>query len=292
MTTKPIGLIGAGLLGGAIAARLLEAGFRVIGYDTGQAKRTELEAAGALLAAGPSEIAAKCDRVILSLPNSHIASEVIGQMAPVLEPGSLVIDTTTGSPHDAEAAAETLEARGCGYMDASVGGSSKQTRAGEVVVMAGARPADFAAAGPIFATFARRTFHLGPPGAGARMKLVFNMVLGLNRAVLGEALAFSERYELPGAQVLEILKDGATYSKVMDTKGAKMLSCEFTPPEARLAQHLKDVRLMLKESQEIGANTPLTELHERLLSAAVEMGFEAADNSAVVEVFRKEKATA
>ena len=71
-----------------------------------------------------------------------------------------------------------------------------------------------------------------------------------------------------------------------------MLSGEFTPPEARLAQHLKDVRLMLKESHGIGANTPLTELHERLLSAAVAMGLEAADNSAVVEVFRKEKATA
>ena len=143
MTSKQIGLVGAGLLGGAIAARLLDAGFRVIGYDTDQTKRTELEAAGALLAVSPSEIAAKCDRVILSLPNSHIAAEVIEQMAPVLGTGSLVIDTTTGSPQDAEAAAALLEARGCGYMDASVGGSSKQTRAGDVVVMVGARPADF-----------------------------------------------------------------------------------------------------------------------------------------------------
>ena len=97
---------------------------------------------------------------------------------------------------------------------------------------------------------------------------------------------------MPPAKVLEILQEGAAYSKVMDTKGTKMLTGTFTPPDARLAQHLKDVRLMLEESQGMGANIPFTELHERLLSAAVEMGFEAADNSAVVEVFRKEKATA
>ena len=287
MTSKPIGLIGAGLLGSAIAARLLEAGFRVVGYDIDPAKRIALEAAGALIAPDPSAVAANCDHVILSLPNSRIGAKVIEQIAPAFEAGSVVIDTTTGSPHDSQAAAALLEARGSGYMDASVGGSSKQTRNGDVIVMVGARPSDFAAASPVIAAFARRAFHLGPPGSGARMKLVFNMVLGLNRAVLGEALAFAECYELPGAQVLEVLKDGAAYSRVMDTKGAKMLTGEFSPPEARLAQHLKDVRLMLTEAESMGANTPLTQLHERLLSAAVEMGFDASDNSAVVEVFRK-----
>ena len=119
------------------------------------------------------------------------------------------------------------------------------------------------------------------------MKLVFNMVLGLNRAVLGEALAFSERLGLPGTDVLEILKDGAAYSRVMDTKGGKMISGVFVPPEARLSQHLKDVRLMLAESEALGAATPLTRLHEELLSVAEELGLGTADNSAVIEVFRR-----
>ena len=287
MNEKPIGLIGVGLLGSAIAARLLNASFKVIGYDTDPAKRADLEAAGGLIAPGPAEIAANAKCILLSLPNSQIAAHVLEQIASAIKPGALVIDTTTGSPKDAESAASLLEARGASYMDASIGGSSKQTRAGDVVVMVGARAVDFERAAPIFAAFARRTFHLGGPGAGARMKLVFNMVLGLNRAVLAEALAFSEGYALPSDQVLEILKDSAAYSKVMDFKGAKMLNRTFTPPEARLAQHLKDVRLMLAESAEMGANTPLTELHEGLLQAAIEMGFEAADNSAVIEVFRK-----
>jgi 3-hydroxyisobutyrate dehydrogenase-like beta-hydroxyacid dehydrogenase len=155
-----------------------------------------------------------------------------------------------------------------------------------VVVMVGASDADYQRATDILETFARRVFHLGLSGSGSRMKLIFNMVLGLNRAVLAESLVFAEHYELQMEQVLEILKDGAAYSKVMEAKGPKMLQSAFQPPEARLSQHLKDVRLMLQEAALLGARTPFTEIHEKLLEAAEQLGLGNEDNSAVIEVFR------
>ena len=127
-------------------------------------------------------------------------------------------------------------------------------------------------------------YHVGPCGSGIRMKLVFNLVLGLNRAVLAESLAFASRYGLSSRQALEILKVGPSYSRVMDTKGPKMLRRDFEP-EARLSQHLKDVRLILAAGESCGAKLPLSELHSRLLADAERLGFGAADNSAIFESF-------
>ena len=153
-------------------------------------------------------------------------------------------------------------------------------RAGELVVTAGGTADDFRRAEPLFRLFAKQWFHVGPWGSGARAKLVVNLVLGLNRAALAEGLAFARLCGLELSAVLEILQSGAAYSRVMDAKGAKMIAADFTP-EAKLSQHLKDVRLMLKS----GAALPFSELHERLLSGLADAGFGDEDNSAVIRAF-------
>ena len=117
-----------------------------------------------------------------------------------------------------------------------------------MLVIAGGEPGAIAACGDLFATFATQAFPVGPWGSGARMKLIVNLVLGLNRAVLAEGLALARACGLDPAAALEILRAGPAYSRVMDTKGTKMLSGDFTP-EARLAQHLKDVHLILTMAQ-------------------------------------------
>jgi 3-hydroxyisobutyrate dehydrogenase-like beta-hydroxyacid dehydrogenase len=119
------------------------------------------------------------------------------------------------------------------------------------------------------------------------MKLVFNLVLGLHRAVLAEALSFAGSYGIDPAAALEVLKAGAAYSKVMDIKGGKMLSGDFTP-EARLSQHLKDVRLIVAAAERCGAMVPLSEIHRELLERAEAAGFGAMDNSAVIKAFEVE----
>ena len=116
------------------------------------------------------------------------------------------------------------------------------------------------------------------------MKLVLNLVLGLNRAVLAEGLSFARSSGIDPALALEILKAGPAYSKAMDVKGQKMLSEDFTP-EARLSQHLKDVRLILDQARQQGRMLPLSEVHRTLLEKAETAGYGAADNSAIVKAF-------
>ncbi len=138
----------------------------------------------------------------------------------------------------------------------------------------------------IFSTFARRTWRIGGWGAGSKLKLAANLVVGLHRAVLAEALSFAEALGLDPELVLAILRDSAAYSRVMDVKGRKMLERDFAP-EARLSQHLKDVRLVLEAGREAGARLPLSELHRRLLEEAEAAGWGALDNSAIALVFRR-----
>jgi 3-hydroxyisobutyrate dehydrogenase-like beta-hydroxyacid dehydrogenase len=102
--------------------------------------------------------------------------------------------------------------------------------------------------------------------------------------VLAEGLAFAKRTGVSQKVALQILKAGAAYSRVMDTKGAKMLARDFAP-QARLSQHLKDVRLILKLGRQRGAKLPLSSVHQRLLAALARHGFADADNSAIIEAF-------
>jgi 3-hydroxyisobutyrate dehydrogenase-like beta-hydroxyacid dehydrogenase len=199
-------------------------------------------------------------------------------------PGKTVLDTTTGRPESMAQLGTWLADHGAEYLDATIAGSSAQVRRGEVVVMLGGETETVARSEDLLRTFARVWFHLGPAGSGARMKLVVNLVLGLNRAVLAEGLALAKACGIDPATALELLKAGPAFSRVMETKGQKMLSGSFEP-EARLAQHRKDVQLILEAADKAGQRLPLSMLHEQLLAELMADGFGDLDNSAILWAF-------
>ena len=280
MVTKPLGLIGIGLLGTALAGRLLGAGFRVVGTDVDPRRRDALRSMGGDVAEDAGDVVRSCDRILLSLPTSEIVAEVLDGVAGSLGPGQMVIDTTTGDPTQMAAMGDRLEARGVAYLDATVSGSSEQARRGDVVLMVGGDERAFASCGDLFGALARAAYHVGPTGSGAKMKLATNLVLGLNRMALAEGLALARGLGMDLGLTLSVLMDSAAYSRVMDAKGAKMIARDFTP-QARLSQHLKDVHLILDEARRVGVASPLSEVHRTMLEAAVGAGYGDADNSAI-----------
>ena len=283
---EPVGIVGLGLVGSALAERFSAAGLQVFGFDLNADLHRALEAIGGQPAGSASEIASHCKRIVFSLPTSDDVIAVLEEIAGELEPDNLILDTTTGEPDRMAAIASRLAERGVQYVDATIVGSSAQVRTGDAVVIAGGDAAAFEQARPLVEAFAKTAFHVGPSGSGARMKLVVNLVLGLNRAVLAEGLSFAERCGIDRELALEVLRAGTAYSKVMDTKGTKMLSGDFEP-EARLSQHLKDVRLILAEAERAGALVPLSKMHRQLLEQAEGAGLGEKDNSAIIEVFRE-----
>jgi 3-hydroxyisobutyrate dehydrogenase-like beta-hydroxyacid dehydrogenase len=284
MAQEKVGIVGLGLLGGALAVRLLHAGFDVIGYDIDYARVAEFVQCGGTAAAMPEDVMRLCPRVLLSLPTSEIVAQVIERVQAELRPGLILLDTTTGEPGATAALGTRLAGQGVSYLDATVAGSSAEARRGEVLVMVGGPAAIVSRCLDLFGAFAQRTVHVGEVGSGARMKLVFNLVLGLNRAVLAEGLTFAKVCGLELETTLEVLRAGTAYARVMDTKGEKMIRAEFAP-QARLTQHLKDVRLILAAASQAHADLPLSSVHCELLEWAEAAGYGTADNAAIIKAF-------
>ena len=278
-----VGLVGAGLLGQAIATRLLAAGVPVIGWDVHEPAREALVEMGGVAANGPAAVLG-CGRVILSLPDDRVVAEVLGESGDSLASGTIVIDTTTGDPENQAETGRRLAERGVFYLDATVGGSSRHVREGTAVVMAGGSHDAFVACGDLLKTFTSQVFHVGDCGSGSRMKLVVNLVLGLNRAALAEGLALAGGFGLDLDLALRCLQAGPAWSRAMDDKGQKMISGRFEP-QARLSQHLKDVRLILEAGRNLGVGLPLSGVHEALLGGVEAAGYGDDDNSAVIRAW-------
>ena len=228
----------------------------------------------------------KSAKLGLSLPDSRVVETVLNEVGAELRPGQVILDTTTGEPEDAMRFAERLRLLGVAYLDATVSGSSEQLRRGEALCMVGGEATDFARCAGLFAALGSPVMHVGGSGDGAKMKLVTNLVLGLNRAALAEGLALAEGMRLDLRQTLQVLQSSAAASRIMDSKGEKMIAREFSPV-ARLSQHLKDVRIIQQAGESAGLHLPLTEAHRRLLEEAETAGLGAQDNSAVIEVIRR-----
>jgi 3-hydroxyisobutyrate dehydrogenase len=284
MDAHTVGMIGLGLLGGALAERFRGAGFAVIGFDKDPDSCRRLAELGGRPAASAREVVRACRRLVLSLPSTPVVESVLEELAPELGEGWQIVDTTTGDPERTVALGAGLAKKGIRYLDATVSGSSQQVRATEAVVMVGGAQADCEACADLFACFAREWYHLGPWGSGAKMKLVVNLVLGLNRAALAEGLAFARSCGLDLAATLRVLRAGAAHWRVMDAKGRKMIEQDFQP-EARLSQHLKDVRLILATAERVGARVPLSVVHRALLEQAEAAGWGGHDNSALIKAY-------
>lgn len=282
---QTIGVIGLGLMGTALTERLLEHGYHVLVWNRTRAKAGPLLARGAVWSDNPL---ADCERVIISLYTTDIVEQVLAQLDAGLQAGQIILDTTTGEPEQTAALGARLAARGVRYLDAPISGSSEQTRRGEATVIVGGDRAAFEACADLWRVLGAKVFHVGPCGSAAKMKLITNLVLGLNRAALAEGLAFAEALGVSPAAALEVMMGSNAYSKAMEVKGRKLVERDFTP-QARLAQHLKDVRLMMQAAAAVGMNLPLADTHRRLLEQAEAAGLGELDNSAIIEVLRKKK---
>ncbi|MPZ59832.1 MAG: NAD-binding protein [Propionibacteriales bacterium] len=288
---KPrVGAVGVGLLGSALTGTLLQEGYEVRAYDPDPKRVREHEDRGGRGASSVRSAVEGADIVLLALPTGAIVREVcLGDdgIADSATPGTLVVDATTARPDDSIETGQALAERGIPFLDASVSGSSAMAWERDIVFLVGGDDGDVARARPMLASMARAVHHVGPPGAGARTKLIVNLALGIHRLALAEALTFGEQYGMDLGRLLDVLKDSAAYSRAMDGWGDRMVTGDHGTPRSRIRQHAKDVRLMLDEGAASGAPMLLTSTMAQVLQVAQQQGLGDADNSAVMEVLRR-----
>lgn len=279
-----VGIIGLGLLGSAIANRLLPGNQPLYGFDIDPVKKENASSVGVSCQQSAREVARQANVIILSLPEDRHVDEVLAAIRPCLKPQSIILDTTTGDPQCCERRSGELSPLGIHYLDCTVAGSSELLREGKALLFVGGDALAFEKVQPILSLLAAKHFLVGTSGAGSRMKLVHNLALGLNRAVLAETLVFAKALGLDQENVLQVLMQSPAASTVMQHKGSRMIRGDFQP-QARLHQHTKDVRLILEIAKRLEQNLPLSHLHLQLLEKVIREGGGDLDNSAIIKAF-------
>jgi 3-hydroxyisobutyrate dehydrogenase len=285
-----VAVIGLGLMGSRMSARLIDHGFELSGYDTDEDRVAAFVEMGGDLAGSPADAAAGCWAALLSLPNSDVSREVCLGAGGLVESGVsplVVYDATTGRPEDCVEIAAGLAGVGITYCDSTVSGNAEVAERGELVVMVGGPEEAYRQGESIFAAIGRSHHHVGDVGSGARMKLLVNHVLTIHRMALAEALVVAELAGIDLDTTLEVLKDGLAYSKAMDAWGERMVAGDHTEPFARLRQSHKDARLIVEHDTGLGASVDLVDTVRKALEEGERAGLGDMDNSAVMEVLRR-----
>jgi 3-hydroxyisobutyrate dehydrogenase-like beta-hydroxyacid dehydrogenase len=285
--TMTVGIVGLGLVGTALGARLAAAGFALLGFDHGEAACARWAQADRTLAASLPALGGACDCVVLSVFDTAGVLQVVD--GGLLEGGRVraLIDCSTGEPEALQALAERLATRGIDFIEAPLSGSSQQIAAGSATVLLGADAAALQRHAALLDAIGRQRIHVGGAGMGARAKLATNLVLGLNRAALAEGLVFAEKLGIAPERFLQLVLATPARSDAAAVKGGMMVRGDFAP-QSRIRQHLKDLRLMLAAAHAAGQGLPLTETHAALLQAAVDAGDGELDNAAIVRQLRRE----
>ena len=289
-----IGIVGLGLMGNAIAHRLRSANFAVAGHDVDAGKRERFGAAGGTQVASLAGLAPQCDTIFLAVFNTDQVEQVIEGDAGLLNARRssstplTIVCTSTCDPDRIAQLAARIESPRVGFIEMPVSGTSSQVAKGEGVgLVAGTPRVNDAASKALEAVCPRRQF-LGAPGNGAKAKLAVNLVLGLNRGAMAEGLVLAQRAGLDPVAFLDVLRNSAAYSQVMDVKGSLMARRDFEKPQSRVDQSYKDFSLMLDYSRTLGQRLPFAEVYAQLLRGCIENGEAEWDNAAIIaEIARR-----
>jgi 3-hydroxyisobutyrate dehydrogenase-like beta-hydroxyacid dehydrogenase len=283
----PVGIIGLGLMGAALSERLVDAGVPVIGFDIEAAVREKLRTIGGTIATSVRDLAGQSRAIVVAVYSGEQAEALFGD----LEHGAgaarpIVICTTTCAPDEIARFAQLAASAGLALVEAPISGTSAELRAGTATALVAGESDAIDSVKALLDILCPRSVHVGAIGDASRTKLAINLILQSNRAALAEGIAFAEHLGLDGDAFLAAARESAAYSRVMDTKGDKMLKRDYRP-QSHIAQTLKDAELILNEAGRRGLRLPMTATQADLLRAAIALVGPDSDSAAVIEAIRR-----
>jgi 3-hydroxyisobutyrate dehydrogenase-like beta-hydroxyacid dehydrogenase len=279
-----IGFIGLGNMGAHMARRLLEAGHRVVVFDTRQEAIGNLAALGAVAARSPAEVADAAETVMASLPTPDVVLAVATGPSGVIE-GKRVrrfVDLSTTGAVMAQRTFELLRARNIVQIDSPVSGGVRGAEKGTLAVMVSGPRSDIAAVEPALKVIGT-IFILGErPGLGQTMKLVNNVLSAAAMAATSEAMVTGVKAGLDPRQMLDVINAGTGRNTATEDKFAKAILPGTFDLGFTAALMLKDVKLFLAEREALGVPTDVIEAVARLFQLTCDECGTGADISAVV----------
>src|SRR5882724_1512935 len=284
----PVGIVGLGLMGIALSARLIDAKISLIGFDIDPARCGMFKASGGMVATSVRELAAHCPTIIIAVYSGEQVAALFDEIIDgTRQSRPVVICTTTCGPAEITGIAARAAAAGMALVEAPISGTSTEVLDGTATALLAGDAAIIGQVGRLINILCPRSVRVGAISDASRAKLAINLILQNNRAALAEGIAFAERLGLDGHAFLAAARQSAAYSRVMDSKGEKMLTRDYRP-QSHIAQTLKDAELILEEAKRRGLALPLTATQAELLRMAIALQGPDSDSAAVIEAIRRQ----
>jgi len=274
--SETVGFIGLGLMGRPMAKNLLARGYTVVAHSRSAGPVDALVAAGADRAASPAEVARRATRIITMLPDSPDVERVLegdDGVFSAIQPGTILIDTSSIAPAAARRLAARASALGATMLDAPVSGGEIGAIGASLSIMVGGDADAFASVKPILDAMGNpdRVIRIGESGAGQICKVCNQMVIGATLAAVSEAFTLARKAEVDPARVREALMGGFAASRVLEVHGERILKKNYVPGfRARL--YAKDMRIAGQTLAALEAPAPVSAVVQQLVTALVAGG--------------------
>lgn len=275
-----IGVVGCGAMGGAMIARLVEKGHDVHCFDAMPEARARAAAKGGRACATLAELAQKCDQIILSLPKAEVVASVMADLAPHVQDGAIILDTSTSEPDTTKALA--VAAQGYTFIDGPVSGGPGGARAGTMTMVMGG-PADaIATLRPVLDDLTAKTVHVGPAGAGHAAKIANNLLCAANLVLVSEMARLADSNGIPLENLLQGVNAGSGRSAVSEVNFPKWILNGAFDSGFTMGLMRKDVGLAIKLAAQGGLDLPVTRSVAEIWEASRD---ELADSADFNEIF-------
>ncbi len=291
MTDKiTVGLVGTGKMGSHMARNLMKAGFPVVAHNRSQGSVEALVAAGATNAGSCKGVAEAADIVLTSLTNQQSVHDVYlsndGLVANARK-GQIFIDTSTNPPELPRQIADALGARGASFLDAPVSGGTAGAEAGTLTMMIGGDQATLDRAMPVLEVIGGKHHLLGPVGAGTVVKLVNQLLVGINMAAVAEGMVLGVKAGADPRKMLEVLSTSFGGSRMLDRGVPLIVERNFgggTPVDLIR----KDLGIIHQVAESLGVPLATGDEASRVFDRAAEAGFGDNDMTAIVRPMESE----
>jgi putative dehydrogenase len=286
VTDRTVGIIGLGIMGGAISRNLIERGWAVVGFDTDPSRRSELELAGVTIVDSAGSVASHSAMIMTSLPNADAANAVATEIAGCGQPARIIIELSTLTIADKLRFKAILEPAGHIPLDCPLSGTGAQAAVRDLVVYASGDSAAISRCQGLFDDFAKQSADLGAYDNGSRMKFVANHLVAIHNVASAEAMMLAERAGLDLNQVIEVVAPGAGGSRMFQMRAPMMANRSYEPATMRISTWKKDMAIIAEFASELGCETPLFTTTQSVYAQAMAMGLGNQDTAAVFEVLK------
>ena len=281
---RTVGIVGLGIMGGAIARNLVERGWRVLGADVHAGRRAELAAAGVEIRPDAGAVTREAPRLLLSLPTRAALGAVADEIAAAGTEARVVADLSTFALDDKLAFEATLTRAGHTPLDCPLSGTGAQAVSRDLVVYASGDRAAADSCAPLFADFAKKTAYLGAFGNGSRMKYVANLLVAIHNVATAEAMVLAMKSGLDLEDVIEVIAPGGGGSRIFELRAPMMARGRYEPPTMRISTWSKDMSIIEGFARELGVETPCFDATRPIYEEALRLGLGEMDTAAVCRV--------